>query len=321
MKIDIHAHFYPKRYIDTVQHLTEGDNTPWAQGVRKMLTAKIAPNRRMTDINAHIDDMDQAGVDMEVLSLSMPHVYFDDKRVAVELAKITNDEIAAICAKYPDRFKGFAVVPLPHTDAALAELDRAANTLDLHGVTLGANISGRPLDQDSFLPLYEEINRQQLTIFLHPMIPPAQEELADYDMSAAIGFLFDSTIAALRLAYRGVFAANPELTCIIPHLGAVLPYAWDRIATSYQTRPEAQTYIPQPPTEYLSRLYYDSVNFHLPAWHCLLETVGAEQIVYGSDYPFALGSKERAIACIEALDVTPEQRELIYCGNALQLLR
>ncbi len=320
MKIDMHAHFYPKRYLDTLQQLTEGDATPWAQGVRKMLNAKIAPNRRMVDIHAHLEDMDRAGVDMEVLSLSMPHVYFDDLDTAVELAKITNNEIAEICAQHPTRFKGFAVLPLPHMDATLAELDRAMNTLGLHGVTLGANIKGRHLDEEAFLPLYQELDHQRTALFLHPMIPPAVEEMADYNMSAAVGFLVDSTLATLRLAYRGVFEENPHLNCIVPHLGAVLPYAWDRIETSYHSRPEAQTYIAKPPTDYLSRLYYDSANFHLPAWHCMMETVGVEQIVLGSDYPFALGSKERAIECIEALDITPAQRELIYCGNAQQLL-
>ena len=321
MKIDIHSHFYPNQYLKTLSRLTEGDSSPWALGVRKLLTAKIAPNRRMVEIDAHLEDMDRAGVDAAVLSLSIPHVYFDDEHVAVELAKITNDALADTCAQHPTRFKGFAVLPLPHVDAAIKEMDRAINTLGLHGVTLGANVQGRHLDDESFLPLYREINHQRLTIFLHPMIPPAQEEMADYDLSAAIGFLLDSTLATMRLVYRGVFEENRQLNFIVPHLGALLPYVWDRIQISHRTRPEAQEYITQPPAVYLERLYYDSANFHQPAWHCAMETVGAERIVYGSDYPFALGSMERAIACIEALDITPEQREMIYSGHAQQLLR
>ena len=321
MKIDIHSHYYPKSYLETLDRLTQGDTSPWALGVRKMLTAKIVPNHRMTDLDAHLDDMDQAGVDMAALSLSMPHVYFDDEGVAVELAKITNDALADTCARHPDRFKGFAVLPLPHVDAALNELDRAINTLGLHGVTLGANIKGRHLDDENFLPLYREIDHQRLTIFLHPMIPPGQEEMADYDLTAAVGFLLDSTLAIMRLVYRGVFEENRRLNFIAPHLGALLPYIWDRIETSHRNRPEAQTYIKQSPAAYLQRMYYDSANFHQPAWTCALETVGVERIVYGSDYPFSLGSMTRAIDCIEALDITSQQREMIYSGHALQLLR
>ena len=321
MKIDVHSHFYPKPYLEALDRLTQGDTSPWTLGVRKLLTTKIAPDRRMVEIDAHLEDMDRAGVDVQALSLSIPQVYFDDERVAVELARITNDSLADICACHPKRFKGFVVLPLPHVEAAIKELDRAIGDLGLHGVTLGANVKGRRLDDESFLPLYREINRQRLTIFLHPMIPPAQEQMADYDLSAAVGFMLDSTLAVLRLVYRGVFEENRDLNFIVPHLGGLLPYVWDRVENSYQTRPEARLHVQQPPSHYLKRLYYDSVNFHPPAWSCAVQTIGAEKLMYGSDYPFALGSMERGIECIEALDVTAEQREMIYSGNALRLLR
>jgi aminocarboxymuconate-semialdehyde decarboxylase len=290
-------------------------------GARKLLLTKIAVDPRMVDIERHLADMDAAGVDVQALSLSIPQVYFDDERVAVELAQISNDALAEICARYPTRFKGFAVLPLPHVEAAARELERSIAELGLHGVTLGANVNGRHLDDERFLPLYGEISRRGLAIFLHPMIPPGQEEMADFDLSSAIGFLLDSTLATLRLIYRGVFDDHPNLNLIVPHLGAMLPYVWDRVATSYQTRPEARLYVKRPPAEYLKRFYYDGVSFHLPAWRCAIETLGPDRLLYGSDYPFALGSMERGIACIEALDITPQQRERIFSGNALQLLK
>lgn len=321
MKIDVHSHFYPKAYLDALEHLTQGDSSPWTLGIRKLISTKIAPERRMVDIEAHLEDMDRVGVEVHALSLSIPHPYFDDERVAVELAKVTNDSLAEICARYPTRFKAFAALPLPHVDATLRELDRAISDLGLHGVSLGANVKGLHLDVERFLPLYREMNRQKLTIHLHPMMPPGQEEMTDYDLSAAVGFLLDTSLAVLRLVYRGVFEENRDLNLIVPHLGGILPYAWDRIDNSFRTRPEAKLYIERPPAYYLKRLYYDSVNFHPPAWHCAIETFGAERIVYGSDYPLPIGSMERPIACIEALDITPEQREMIYSGAALRLLR
>jgi predicted TIM-barrel fold metal-dependent hydrolase len=321
VKIDVHAHFYPKRYLAALLRLTEGDSSPWTLGVRKLLVTKIAPDRRMVEIEAHLEDMDRAGVDLQVLSPTIPHPYFDDQPLAVELAKVSNDALAEVCARYPARFKGFAVLPLPHAEAALAELARAINSLGLHGVVLGANVKGRHLDDESFLPVYREINRRKLTIFLHPMIPPGQEEMADYDLSAAVGFHLDTTLATLRLVYRGVFEENPDLNFIVPHLGAMIPYVWDRINSSYRTRPEAQLHVKRPPAEYLTRLYYDSVNFHPAAWRCALETVGVDRIVYGSDYPLPIGSMERGIALVDALDITPERREMIYSGTAARLLR
>jgi aminocarboxymuconate-semialdehyde decarboxylase len=319
--IDVHAHYYPRAYLDAVSRLTEGDVSSWTMGVRRLLTTKIAPERRMVDIDSHIEDMDRAGVDMQVLSLSIPHAYFDDETVAVELARTANDALAEACTRDPSRFKAFATLPLPHVDAALAELDRATGALGLHGVTLGANVKGRHLDDEAFLPLYQEIARRDLTIFLHPMIPPGQEEMVDWDLSASVGFLVDSTLAVLRLAYRGVFEQHPALKFIVPHLGATLPYIMDRVDSSYRTRPENRVHIPHPPSHYLKRLYYDSVNFHPAAWSCALESFGAEHIVLGSDYPFPIGSMERSIERVEALDITPQQREAIYSGTALTLLR
>src|SRR5581483_11092240 len=151
VKIDVHAHFYPRAYLDAVARLTEGDTSPWTLGVRRLLAAKIAPERRMVEIDAHIEDMDRAGVDMQALSLSIPHAYFDDESVAVELARIGNETLAEVCAKHPSRFKAFVTLPLPHVDAALKELDRATATLGLHGVTIGANVKGRHLDDEAFL--------------------------------------------------------------------------------------------------------------------------------------------------------------------------
>ena len=145
--------------------------------------------------------------------------------------------------------------------------------------------------------------------------------MAEYDLSSAVGFMIDSTLATLRLIYRGVFEENKDLKFIVPHLGAILPYVWDRVESSYRTRPEARQHISQPPSHYLEQLYYDGVNFHAPAWKCAIETLGVDRLLYGSDYPFALGSMERGIEVIEALDITAQQREAIYSGNALRLLR
>lgn len=319
--LDVHSHFYPREYLDVLRRLIRRDSTPWGRAVQLLLDTKITVDPRMVEIDAHLDDMDRNGVGVQALSVSIPHAYFDDEGDAVEAARVANDAMADTCARRPDRFKAFAVLPLPHVDAALRELDRAVGTLGLHGVTLGANVKGRHLDDERFLPLYREINRRRLTIFLHPMVPPGQEEMEEYDLSAAVGFLMDSALATLRLVYRGVFEENRDLNFIVPHLGTVLLSAWERIEISYRTRAEARVHVDQPPAEYLRRLYYDSVNFHLPAWDCALGTVGVERIVYGSDYPFALGSIERAIECIERLDITDEEREGIYHGTAERLLR
>jgi len=317
--VDIHSHFYPADYLRLLSRVVDNDSSVWGRAVQRLLATRLTVNPRMVDVSAHLDDMDRAGVEVQALSLSIPHVYFDDQADAVEAARIVNDALAELCARYPTRFKGLAVLPLPHTEAALKELDRAIDTLGLHGVTLGGNIKGRPLDDDSFLPLYRELNRRRLTVHLHPMIPPGQEEMESYGLAPALGYLIDTALGTMRLAYRGVFEENRDLKLIVPHLGTFLVSAWDRI---HSDRPDGTGSIAQPLGVYLQRLYYDSVNLHAPTWDCALKTIDVSHVVFGSDYPFAAeGSTERGIALVNALDITEEQRESIFHGTADALLR
>ena len=316
--VDVHSHFYPRDYLKLLGRVVENDSSVWGRAAQYQLTTRLTDNRKMVDINAHLEDMDKAGVEMEVLSLSIPHGYFDDEGDAVEGARIVNDTLADVCARHPTRFKGLAVLPLPHVDAALKELDRAIGTLGLHGLTLGGNVKGRPLDDESFLPLYREVNRRRLTIHMHPMIPPGQEEMGDYGLAPSMGYLLDTALGTLRLAHRGVFDENPELKLIVPHLGTFLLSAWDRIQG---TRPDGGLR-GESLAIVLRRLYYDSVNLHRPSWDCALQTIDVSQVVFGTDYPFVReGSAERGIALIGELDITEQQRENIFHGTADTLFR
>lgn len=324
--VDVHAHFYPEDYLRLLRRIVANDSTPWGRHNSLSLATNIGNTQAMWDITKHIDDMDAAGIETEALSLSHPQAYFVDEKVAVEAATIMNDTLAELVAKYPGRFKGLASLPLPHADAAMKELDRAINTLGLHGVGFGANAQYVPLDDDRFMPIYKEINRQKLTIFMHPMTPPGYEEMADYNIATAAGFLMDSAIAVLRLCNRGVFEENPDMNFIVPHLGSYLLSAFERVGGRAEPGPTEATakkrMAPKPPRDYLTKLYYDCVNPHVPFWHCAIETVGADRIMFGTDYPFGGAASVRAyVQKVEQLNVPQEHREAIFSGNADRLLR
>jgi predicted TIM-barrel fold metal-dependent hydrolase len=317
--VDIHAHLYPKAYLDLLARVVANDGSTWARAVAFLLEDRIVPNRRMWDVEAHLEDMDAAGVEIEVLSLSSPMSYFSEEKDALEAARIFNDSLAEICARYPKRFKAFASLPLPHTDASLKELDRAISQLGLHGVGLGANAlhAGAHLDDERILPIYPELSRRKQTVFLHPAIPPGLEEMYEHEMWVSAGFLMDSTIAVLRLAHKGVFEQNKDMKFIVPHLGTFLLAGVDRVAG----RRPAQVEGGRPVREYIAELYYDSIAANEAFWDCAVRTVGLERILFGTDYPFGgPGNVARSIGRIQDLPISDAQKARILAGTADSLL-
>ena len=126
--VDAHAHIYPQRYLEFIRDIVHNDSTPWGRHAAFLLDNRISTNRAMWDIDAHFEVMDRAGVQVQALSLPIPQAYFEKESDAVEAARLTNDHIAELCAKYPDRFKGMPCLPLPHVDASLKELDRTSTS-------------------------------------------------------------------------------------------------------------------------------------------------------------------------------------------------
>lgn len=317
MKVDVHAHLYPREYLKELDGL--GSDSPADRAWRRIVTEKVAGTPTMWSVEERLVEMDAVGIDVQVLSLSVPNVYFEDAAKSLYLAQMANDIFADICRKYPDRFIALASVPLNDVHVAIQELRRAVDRLGLRGLALGGNIRGKPLNSEEFLPLYEEVDRRNLAIFIHPMIPVGIEMLDQFDMAANTGFLFDTTSAIVGMVFRGIFEANRNIKMILPHLGAVIPFTIGRIDGSFHTRPECRRYITSPPSHYFKRFYYDTVNYHLPALKCGVETFGADHLVFGSDYPFALGSVSRGIAAVRSLGLSEDEEEMVFGRRALDL--
>ena len=214
----------------------------------------------------------------------------------------------------------FASVPLGNPDDAIAELHRGVKDLGMKGVILGTNIDGKHLHLKEFWPFYEEVERLDLPILLHPMVPVHPETLAEIPVSV-IAFLMDTTFTVSKMAYYGVFERFPKLTLILPHLGGTIPFLLERIDDGYKVFPDFKKNIPKLPSEYLKRLYYDTVSFHKPALMCVYHTVGADHMVMGSDYPHVIGHGARAVTAIEELDIPREEKERIFGENGKKLLK
>ena len=324
MKLDLHTHYYPEIFFQMLR------DTPSEFSFAKDPTGRTIITHRgarffgitapMSDPNKRLEDMDRVGIDVEVISLSTPNIFFADETRQPEIARTLNDAYAELIAKHPNRFKGFASIPMDAPDAALDELHRAIDELKLNGVVLLSNIKGRALTSPAYRPFFEEANRMNLCIFLHPMLPANPEPYTEYVLGPLVGFPFDTTLAVARMCFDGMLRELPNIRWVIGHLGGAIPYLMERLDSGYRDFAECRVNIDQPPSTYLKRLYFDTVTFSSYNLRMARDLVGVDHMVMGSDYPHLLGSIERSVSSIQELGIPEYEKEKIFSETALSIL-
>ena len=324
MKIDLHTHYYPEVFFQMLR------DTPSEFSFAKDPTGRTIITHRgarffgipppMSDPNKRLEDMDRVGIDIEVISLSTPNIFFADETRQPEVARILNDAYADLIAKHPARFKGFASIPMDAPDAAIEELHRAIDGLKLNGVVLLSNIKGRALTAPIYRPFFEEANRMNICIFLHPMLPANPEPYTEYVLGPLVGFPFDTTLAVARMCFDGMLRELPNIRWVIGHLGGAIPYLMERLDSGYRDFAECRVNIDQPPSFYLKKLYYDTVTFSSYNLRMVRDLVGVDHMVMGSDYPHLLGSIERSVSSIDQMSIPEPEKERIFSGTAMSIL-
>lgn len=322
-KVDFHNHYYPQEYLQVLQKADSSVEVGLDSQGRKVVRLFNA-TVPMLDPAERLLEMDRIGVDVQVLSLSAPQVYFAPAREQPSLTRQVNDAFAQICLEHPGRFLAFANVPLGDVDESLKELCRAIHDLKMSGVCLGSNVGGRPLDAPEFFPFFEEVTRLGAPVYIHPLAPPGADALGlfQYNLLALVGFPFETTLAATRMVFSGLFERLPNLTLILSHLGGALPYLFERIDFGYEEYPACRAHLSQPPSAYFKRFYYETaLSWGRPALQCALHSLGANRLLLGSDYPFVppeMGA--RSVSAVEELGLPPSERAAIYHGNAERVL-
>ena len=323
-RLDLHTHYYPPIYFDKIRDLPSEfsfDKSPSGQTIIKYRGARFfGVTPAMTNVAQRLEDMDRVGIDVEVVSLSTPNVFFTDAGHQPEIARMTNDAYAELIAQHPARFKGFASIPMDNPDAALNELHRAIDELKLNGVILLSNIGGKPLTSPEYRPFFAEANRMKLCILLHPMLPANAEPFREYVLGPIVGFMFDTTLAVARMCFDGMLREFPDIRWIVAHLGGAVPYLMERMDNGWRDFPECRAKIDELPSAYLKRLYYDTVNFNPHMLGMARNMLGSDHMVMGSDYPHLLGSIDRAVSSIESLEIPEEEKQRIFEGTALSIL-
>ncbi|MCL5961416.1 MAG: amidohydrolase [Chloroflexi bacterium] len=326
MRVDLHTHFYPPEYWQRLAEWCDGFETvkdAFGRTIVKKNGARfVTPTPPMSEPELRIKEMDAAGIDIQAISLSAPNVYYtrDDEK-GLELARFTNNKLAEVRDKYPKRFMCLASVPLQNVEMAIEELNRAINQLGMNGAIIGSNINGKQLNSPEFEPFWAECNKLKLAITMHPMPPIGMEKMGEFGLAPMVGFIFDCNLAIARMVYDGIFERYPDFKMVLPHLGGAVSILIERWDHGFREMPDCRVKISKPPSEYIKNLYFDTVNFHKPAMMCCYGTVGAGQMVLGSDYPHIIGDIYRSVTSIQDMDISGEEKEMIFGGNALRILK
>ncbi len=310
MRIDVHAHYWTDDYLDLLVDLGKSD-----AGAAGGLGA--GPG---AELDARLRLMDQAGVEVQVLSASPQMPYGEDSGKATRVAKFVNDQYTELVERQRGRFRAFAALPLPHIDESVSEMRRALDDLGMAGVGMNTTALGRALVEPDFEPIFAELNNRAAVLYLHPAGNSACSPLiGNYHLTWMVGAPVEDTISIMHLITHGIPTRYPRVKIINSHLGGALPMLLQRADDQYRWEaPET----PEPPSVSSRRMWYDTVGHgHVPALKCAIGSFGAERLLLGTDFPYENGDTfVRAVDYINDPQVAAGDARAILDQNAGALL-
>jgi predicted TIM-barrel fold metal-dependent hydrolase len=332
MKIDVFNHIFPKPFFERLQQVIVNKGA-----VKRWLNIPF-----LHDLDVRFRMLDEFGSDYrQVLSLSAPPIESinPDRQITIDLARLANDSMADVVRGHPHCFPGFiASLPLNHPDESVAELERAVRNLGALGVQIFSNVSGLPLDDERFFPLFETADRLSCPLFLHPargvsFTDYASETKSKYEIWWTFGWPYETSAAMQRLVFSRLFDRLPGIKIVTHHLGAMIPYFEGRVGYGLDqlgTRTADEDYsallrsLKKRPYDYFKMFWADTAVFgSRAATECGLKFFGVDQVVFASDAPFDPEGGpmyiRETIKVIDGLDISPTEREKIYRRNAERL--
>jgi aminocarboxymuconate-semialdehyde decarboxylase len=321
--IDVHTHMLNTEWLAllerhggpryTVKEVAGGRRAIHLDGAPFM-----TPVPAMFDYDLRVKNMSKARVDLAVVSLTCPNVYWGDAEVSLAAARVMNDDMVGAKRAYPDRIRWFCSLPWQYPEAAVEELKRAL-AAGAAGVMVLANIAGKPLTDPRFQPIWRAIDAAGLPVLVHPTAPPGVGGMSmhEFQLTTSIGFTFDTSLAIARCIYDGFLDRFPNLKLIAAHGGGALPFLIGRLDTCWDNIPAAREKTIERPSNYARRIYADSVVFRQDALAMAVSVFGPDNVLYGSDYPHNIGDMSGCLARVDALP--GDVRERVRGANARQI--
>lgn len=293
--VDVHAH----ASIPAAEAIVSGEpglararadeaRATGAESARRNLEQIGAIAGKLVDPAARLSDMDTMGIGRQLVSPLPIHHYWAEPGLAERYARATNEGIAAHCAADPHRLAGLATVPLQHPDLAVAELTRAMESDGLLGVEVGTRPGGRELADPVLEPFWARAEELGALVFIHPWGCSLGERLDRFYLSNVVGNPTETTVALSHLIFGGVLDRYPRLTVIAAHGGGYLPVYSGRSDHAWHARSDSRT-CAHPPSSYLRRMWFDSLVYTPGQLRALVDAVGADRVLIGTDYPFDMG--------------------------------
>jgi len=325
--IDIHAHLwiddaqkiaatYIKDIVIPLERFTS-DATKTAN--KKHYNER---NHYLKNIELRIRDMDDNGIDIQsVIPVPKQSYYWIPIEPAKEALRAINEGIAAAVKTAPDRFVGFGAIPMQSVEAAVAEMEYCVEVLGFKGIQLLTNINGEEISIPKYDPIWSKAQELDTLIFLHPDGFTHGDRLAEHYLINVLGNPLDTTIAVHHLIFKGVLERYPRLRILLAHGGGYIAAYPGRIDHAWSARADANSNLPNPPTSYLKKMYFDTAVFTPHQLRFLVDFYGANHVVMGTDYPFDMAEFRPVEHVIETDGLSEAQMAAIISGNAHRLLK
>jgi aminocarboxymuconate-semialdehyde decarboxylase len=323
--IDIHTHTYSPAAEALVQGRYTVDDTPYQRDMDEASRAtdvqqikRIAPKFRTLEIR--LQDMQAMGVDVQVVSPApgQQH-YWANPALHVSVSRAQNDHVAQMIRPMPERFLGMGTLPLRDVHAAVDEATRAVEELGLRGFQIDSRVEELELSDRSLDPVYARLSKLRVPLFVHPLGFSHGSRLKDFFMVNAVGQPLEEILATAHFVFGGVLDRFPDLKVCVAHGGGYFPYYLGRMDHTWEVRPEVRKLIPEPPSSYVRRMWFDTCVFRSDTLAQLVRLAGADRVMLGSDYPFDMAD-DRPRAIVDGCEGLSERdRAGILGGNAQRL--
>jgi aminocarboxymuconate-semialdehyde decarboxylase len=321
--IDSHSHFFPSRILEMLRRSGARYGTP-VETRADGRTFVVNPERAwgpivsgFYDVGERLEYLDRNGISTQVLT-PPPFLfyYWTDAELSHEIVRAENQAIAETVAESRGRFMGLGTVPMHHTTLAIRECETIKKE-GLAGAEIGSNVNGIDLDHERFWPIYEAFESLGLVLLIHGNNVMGSERMRDFHLQNLLGFSCDTTLAAARLIFSGVLDRFPRLKICLGQAGGYLPYIMGRLDHGYDVRPECKRLAKGKPSDYLRRFYYDTIIFSPRALAFMIDTVGLDRVMLGSDFPFDMGHTD-VRPDLAALGLSEEQRSWLRYRTAAE---